>query len=194
MNMDNVILKSTTPISKEIEERIKEKNGNNLILDSVKSERNVMETKRVFEETGKLGSEIHRLGKQLERVNKQCLEMMKLCHHEIVFKYADNHPRMLMIDGTYFCPACGKTVKCIQKEQLKESSFKDSRVIPLTNLSLFGTSKVHHFIRNEVYQNMDLYYNLNVPTEELSGKMEELLKNQENDYNKKDGLIRKRKK
>ena len=127
MNMHDVILKSTTPISKEIEERIKEKNGNNLILDSVKSESNVMETKRVFEETGKLGSEIHRLGKQLERVNKQCLEMMELCHHEIVFKYAYNHPRMLMIDGTYFCPACGKTVKCIQKEQLKESSFKDSR-------------------------------------------------------------------
>ncbi len=152
-----------------------------------------MDTKKVFEETGKLGNEIHRLGKQLEKVNKQCFEMMELCPHEIVFKYTDNHPRMLLIDGTYFCPACGKTIKCIHPEQIKDSSFKDSRVIPLTNLSLFGTSEVHHTIRNEVYQNMELYYNPEIDIEKLSNRMEELLKDKEQRYEISTKTLRKRK-
>jgi len=117
-----------------------------------------MDTRKVIEETGKLGNEIYRLRKQLEKVNKQCLEMMEICPHEIVFKYNDNHPRMLMIDRTYFCPECGKSIKCIKSDQLKETPFKESQIIPLTNLSLFGTSDVYHAIRNEVYENMDLYY------------------------------------
>lgn len=152
-----------------------------------------MDTKKVFEETGKLGNEINRLRKQLEKVNKQCLEMMEICPHEIVFKYVDNYPRMLMIDGTYFCPACGKTIKCVHPEQIKDSSFKDSRVIPLTNLSLYGTSEVYHTIRNEVYQNMELYYNLEIDIEELSNRMEELLKDKEQRYQNSAKTLRKRK-
>lgn len=152
-----------------------------------------MDTKKVFEETGKLGNEINRIRKQLEKVNNQCLEMMEICPHEIVFKYVDNYPRMLMIDGTYFCPACGKTIKCIHPEQIKESSFKDSRVIPLTNLSLFGASEIHHIIRNEVYQNMELYYNSASVVEELSDRMEELLKDKEQRYENSAKTLRKRK-
>ena len=152
-----------------------------------------MDTKKVFEETGRLGNEIHRLGKQLEKVNMQCLEMMEICPHEIVFKYSDNYPRMLIIDGTYFCPACGKSIRCIKPEQLQESSFKDSRVIPLTNLSLFGTSEVHHSIRNEVYQNMELYYNPELNIEELSCRMEKLLKDKEQRYEISAKTLRKRK-
>ena len=134
-----------------------------------------METKKVFEETGKLGYEIKKLGNLLEKVNKKCFEMMELCPHEIVFKYNDNHSRLFMIDGTYFCPACGKLIKCYIKEHLNETAFKDSRIIPLNNLSLIGTSDVHHTIRNEVYENMDLYYDCNVSTIELSSKMEQKL-------------------
>lgn len=152
-----------------------------------------MDTKKVFEETGKLENKINRIREQQEEVNKQCLEMMKICPHEIVFKYVDNHPRMLMIDGTYFCPACGKTIKCIHPEQIKESSFKDSRVIPLTNLSLFGTSEVHRIIRNEVYQNMELYYNSASVVEELSDRMEELLKDKEQRYENSAKKLRRRK-
>ena len=141
-----------------------------------------MDTKKVFEETGKLGNEIGRLHKQLDNVNMKILGLMEECPHEIVFKYTDNHPRMLLIDGTYFCPACGKSIKCIKADQLQESSFKSSRVIPLTNLSLIGTSSLYHAIRNEVYQNIDIYYNLNTATEELSSMMEEQVKDQEQRY------------
>ena len=150
-----------------------------------------MDTKRVFEETGRLGNEIGRLHKQLDNINMKILGLMEECPHEIVFKYMDNHPRMLMIDGTYFCPACGKSIKCIKKEQLQESSFKDSRVIPLTNLSLFGTSEVHHTIRNEVYENMDLYYDSEADIDELSSRMEELLKDKEQRYESPAKALRK---
>lgn len=152
-----------------------------------------METKKVFEETGKLGNEINMIKKQLEKVNKQCFEMMELCPHEIVFKYTDNYPKMLMTDGTYFCPACGKSIKCRSAEDIKDSAFKNSRVIPLNNLSLFGTSEVYHAIRNEVYQNMKLYYNLDIPIEKLSSRMEELLKNKEQRYENPVKMLRKRK-
>ena len=152
-----------------------------------------METKKVFEETGKLGNEIGKLHKQLDNVNMKILGLMEECPHEIVFKYTDNHPRMFMIDGTYFCPACGKSIRCIQSAQLKESQFKDSRVIPLTNLSLIGTGEVHHTIRNEVYQNMNLYYDTETSIEELSSKMEELLKDKEQRYESSTKILRKRK-
>ena len=138
-----------------------------------------METKEVFEETGKLGNEINRLRKLLEQVNKECLEMMQQCSHEIVFKYNDNHSRKMMIDGTYFCPACGKIIKCIQRDQIQDTPFKNSRIISLIGLSLLGTSENHYIIRNEVYNNLDLYYDCNIPVEELSFKMGKVLKDKQ---------------
>ena len=138
-----------------------------------------MDTRKIFEETGRLGNEINRLGKQLDKLNKQCFEMMEACPHEIVFKYIDDHPRMLSIDGRYFCPACGKTVKCMKSKDIQNSSFKNSKVVPLTNLSLIGTSELYHTIRNEVYQNIEFYYSQDKPIEELSIRMEDVVKDQE---------------
>ncbi len=165
----------------------KENNINKLIIGGT------MNTKKVFEETGKLGNEINRLSKQVENINKKFLELMEICPHEIVFKYMDNFPKMLMVDGNYFCPACGKTITLIKKNQFQQSEFKDSRVIPLTNLSLLGTNEVFHTIRNEVYSNMELYYNPEIDTDKLSDKMEELLKDKEKRYENSIRKIRKRK-
>lgn len=147
-----------------------------------------MDTKSVFEKKDELGRKITILKEQLAMVNKKCLEVMEKCPHEIVFMYNDNYPKMLMTDGSYFCPACGKTIKCKHKEQIKDSSFRKSRIIPLSNLSLFGTSEVCDIIRNEVYQNMELYYNSDSIIDELSSKMEELLKDKEQRY---EGVVKK---
>lgn len=152
-----------------------------------------METKKVFEETKRQENEIDKLKEQLKKVNMERSQIIDVCPHEIVFKYVDNHPRMLMVDGTYFCPACGKIIKCTRHEQIKNSSFKDSRIIPLTNLSLFGTNEVHQIIRNEVYQNMKVYYNPDSTLEGLSSRMEELLKDNEQRYDNQVKTLRKRK-
>ena len=151
-----------------------------------------METKTIFEEAKKLDNEINNLKKQLEKNNNKYLEMMELCPHEIVFKYNDNYPKKLIIDGSYFCPACGKTVKCIQEDEIQNTVFKDSRIIPLPNLSLFGTINLYHTIRSEVYQNLNLYYHSDLSNEELSSRMEELLKSQEMKYEKSNKILRKR--
>lgn len=143
-----------------------------------------METNKVFEETSKLENEIKKLEKELEKVNNQLLVNMELCPHEIVFKYTDNCPRKLVIDGTYYCPACGKTIKCFMQDQIMYSAFKNSRIIPLPNLSLIGTSKNHDTLRKEIYSNMDIYYNSDYSVKELSSKMEEKLKDQEYDFTK----------
>ena len=141
-----------------------------------------MEIKEIFAETGKLGNEIDRLGGKLQQVYKECLEMMELCPHEIVFKYNDNHPRKMMIDGIYYCPSCGKVIRCIKKDEIKDTPFKDSQIIPLIDLSLLGTPEFHRIMRNEVYENMDIYYNSTVSTQKLSTKMEELLKDKQYKY------------
>jgi len=139
-----------------------------------------MDTKKVFEETGKLGNEIARLHKQLDDVNIKILGLMEECPHEIVFKYRDDHPRKVGLVESYYCPACGKNSHFIVAEQ--EQPFKTSRIIPLTNLSLVASSDLYHTIRNEVYMNMDFYYSLETPIEELTSQMESLLEDKQTKY------------
>ena len=142
----------------------------------------VMDTKKIFEETGKIGNEIVRLKEKIENLNTKYLEITELCPHEIVFKYRDFHPKVIRIDGTYFCPACGKSIRCFGMNQIYDTQFKDSRIIPLTNLSLLGTPEVHQIIRNEVYSNMELYYDPISSIQELSLKMEDILKEHQYQY------------
>ena len=77
-----------------------------------------METKKIFEETEKLENKLKKLNEEIKVVNFGFLKMMEACPHEIVFKLTDNHPRKMMIDGKYFCPACGKALRIINKEQI----------------------------------------------------------------------------
>ncbi len=139
-----------------------------------------MDTKKVFEKTGKLGNEIARLHKQLDDINIKILGLMEECPHEIVFKYSDDHPRKVRLVESYYCPACGKYSHFIVAGQ--EQPFKTSRIIPLTNLSLVASSDLYHTIRNEVYMNMDFYYSLETPIEELTSQMESLLEDKQTKY------------
>ena len=150
-----------------------------------------METRKIFEETGKIGIEIGRLREKIEDLNIKYLEMTELCPHEIVFKYNDNHLRKMMIDGTYFCPACGKTIRCFGIDQIYDTPFKDSRIILLSNLSLLGTPEVHRIMRNEVYDNMDTYYDSIVSAQELSSKMENILKDKQYEYENPEKVLKK---
>ena len=141
-----------------------------------------MESKKVFDETERLKNEITKEKEKLNKLLKLNLEMMNLCNHEIVFKFRNNHPSKAPIDASYFCPACGKKLLLFKKNNFKELEFKNSKVVSLTNLSLFGTSEVFDIIRNEVYNNIDLYYNNNISTEELANRMEALLKEKQIKY------------
>lgn len=141
-----------------------------------------METIQIFEETKNLKEEIKRLENELEKANQKINKIKKHCAHEIVFKYNDNYPKKMIIDGHYICPACGKNIKCFEKEQIKTTSFKDSRIIPLTNLSLIGNTETISTLISEVYNNIDIYYDYNIPTEQLSNLMETVLVDKQSKY------------
>ena len=141
-----------------------------------------METKKVFEETIQFSEELKELKNKLVHLNQKRHDIMNSCSHEIVFKYRDNHPRKMVIDGKYYCPACSKTIQLFQNDQIKQTDFKNSRVIPLTNLSLMGSPQVYHAIRSEVMDHMDFYYDFVMPDEILSSRMEGVLKNMQNIY------------
>ena len=105
-----------------------------------------METKKVFEETEKLDNKLIELNKEMREVNAGFARMMEVCPHELVFKFNDEHPRKIKVDGKYFCPACGKSVYIIDEDNIKETLFKDSKVIPLTNASIIGTKENYQVI------------------------------------------------
>ena len=141
-----------------------------------------METKKVFEETGRLGNEITKLHQRINDVNLKCLEIMNDCPHELVFKYNHNKPRKLLIDGYYFCPACGKLIECIDKEHLKKSPFKNSRIIELKNIAILSTKDNLKLMRTEVYSNFDFYYNHKEEKRKIQSKMETVIKENQTDY------------
>lgn len=142
-----------------------------------------MNTRNAFYGTEELEERIKEQERQLQKLYKQLQEVKEKCPHEIVFKYMDNHPRKMYIDGHYYCPACEKTIKCNKEEDRLSTPFKASRVISLTNLSLEGSKEVYSIIRNEVYEHMDIYYNPNMCDELLSLRMESLLEEEQVDYN-----------
>ena len=153
-----------------------------------------METKKVFEETKTLEDKIMELRSLLAELNLKYKDVVEECHHEIVFKYNDNDPRKMIIDGNYYCPACGKLIKCLNKGDKNKSVFKYSRVIPLKELSLRSTKEVLEAIRTEVYNNMELYYDNDIKETTLSSKMEELLKDKQSEYQRTDKVLERVKK
>ena len=150
-----------------------------------------METKKVFEETIELGEKLNELRNQLVQLNQKRNAIMNSCSHEIVFKYRDNYPRKMVSDGKYYCPACNKTIQLFHRDQINHTDFKHSRVIPLTNLSLTGSPQVYNAIRNEVMNNMDLYYDYVMPDDILSSSMEEALKDVQNGYQSPQFVLKK---
>ncbi len=150
-----------------------------------------MEIKDIFDETNKIGNEINRVNDYIKKLEEEYLKVTEICPHEIVFKYNDKLPKIMIIDGSYYCPACNQTIRIIKKEDLIDSPFKDSKIIPLTNLSLLGTPKTHAKIRDEVYSNIDYYYNPSINTDELSSKMESILEEEEYYYNHMKRVLKK---
>ena len=153
-----------------------------------------MNTEEIFTETGRLGNKIKEHHRALDLINERCFKLMDICPHELVFKYNDKKPRKMIMDGYYFCPACGRTIQLINKEDIKISPYKNSRIINLSNLSLTGIKETYSKIRHEVYYNMDFYYNNETTDYEIQDKMEKVLKDKEKENKPKSFVLKKDKK
>ena len=95
-----------------------------------------MNLRQYYEETTKQENELIETRKRLEEQTTAYNELRGICTHSIIFKFKDNYPTDRPIDGNYFCPACRLVIECASKEQLKNTKYRESRVIPLLNLSL----------------------------------------------------------
>lgn len=152
-----------------------------------------MDIIKYFDETIRLDKELTEARQKYERLIDEYHDVRKVCTHDIVFKFVDNQPRKTNLDGYYFCPACSLVIECTQKEQLLKTKYKNSRIIELPNLFLRNGKIVHHAIRQEVYDNIDLYYNTNISKEALSEKMESVLEPHHFDYLNPNKVLKKEK-
>lgn len=150
-----------------------------------------MNLRQYYEETTKQENELIETRKRLEEQITAYHDLRGICTHSIIFKFKDNYPTDRPVDGNYFCPACRLVIECASKEQLKNTKYRESRVIPLLNLSLRNGRVVHDAIREEVFQNLDLYYNPEASIEELSAKMEDAIAEHHFDYLNPNKVLRK---
>lgn len=141
-----------------------------------------MNIRKYFEETTKKENELLEARQKLEQITSIYHDLRGICTHNIVFKYKSNYPHENKIDGDYYCPACRLVYECAKEGQILQTKFSHSRVIPIMNLSLRNGKNVQDAIRKEVYENIELYYNPDIPVDELSSKMEDAIKEQHFDY------------
>ena len=141
-----------------------------------------MNTIQIFEQRKEMEKEKEKLNKKIESINLKIIELTRICTHELVFKYNDNHPRKKIIYGHIYCPACGKNIEIFSKNQNQE--FDNSKIIDLTNISLINDIETLKKIKEEVLNNYDFYYKCK-DNNELRSKMENVLEKYKYDYNKR---------
>ncbi len=107
---------------------------------------------------------------------------MRVCPHELVFKYNNNHSRINEIDGNYYCPMCRKSIGTHSMDFFYTSDFKDSRIIKLDNISLEGNSTNLSLLRQEVFDNYEFYYGSSCTDDELASRMENALRGTKETY------------
>ena len=147
-----------------------------------------MNTKQIFDGSEFLEIEKREYTERLDEIERKKQVIQYNCTHDIVFKYKDNNPRRILSDDNYYCPACDKNIICKIHDSFPQTVFRNSRVIPITNLSILGDRVTLKAIKKEAYSKMDYYYDKDIPIEELSSSMEKVIKSEEYDYNNEKSL------
>ena len=107
---------------------------------------------------------------------------MRICPHELVFKYNNSHNVINEIDGNYYCPMCRKSIGTHSVNFFYTSAFKDSRIIKLDNITLEGNSTTLSKLRHEVFDNYEFYYDSSCTDDELASRMESALRGTKEAY------------
>ena len=139
----------------------------------------------IFRRRQELENQKEELNHAYREVKAEEQELMNECSHDIVFQFHDNAPRKMLLEGTFYCPVCGFIQQISTKEEFKKSNIQDSRIIPLTNLSLVGNPETLEKIREEVWNKIEYYYNPNISIQELSNTMMNQLQEYQVDLNKR---------
>ena len=143
-----------------------------------------MNTEQIIIESNNIENELMELNNRIKKLNTKSENLQKECPHEIVFKYKDNHPRKINMEGIYICPACGKKFEYAFKNQYLTDCFRNSLIIPLMDVLLIDDASVLKKIREDVLKNTNFYYNCK-DINSLRIKMEDALKDCQETINKK---------
>lgn len=139
-----------------------------------------MDTKKVIEINDNIRKVRDKEIEYLKSISEYMQEIMLECPHELVVKIHNNHPRKMLIDGSYYCPACDMMLFNFSSyRKLAETQFKDSKVLDLVELSLLCDKDTLDTIKAEVLKNYDAYLN-GCDLDDLK----ELLKTKEYNYDK----------
>lgn len=149
-----------------------------------------MNNREVFNKTNELSIKIKKKRDELDELVEDIRGVQDSCDHEVVFKLNNDTPRMLIIDGYYYCPACGKSYEVIDHEDLQYTQFAKSKVVDLTELSLLPNDTVYSEIRNEVYENYDFYYGANTSIEDMKTKMLETMRPRDLPFQKQKDILK----
>lgn len=149
-----------------------------------------MDKKEVFKKTSDLSIDIRKKREELNELVEKIGDIQENCDHSLSFKLNNDTPRMLVIDGFYYCPACGKSYEVIDHEDLQYTQFAKSKVVDLTELSLLPNDTVYSEIRNEVYENYDFYYGANTSIEDMKTKMVETMRPRDLPFQKQKDILK----
>lgn len=139
-----------------------------------------MDIKKVIEINSNIRKARDKEIERLKTISEYMQDIMRECPHNVVVKIRNNHPRMIHVDGTYYCPACDMMLFNLPSyKKLADTPFKDSKVLNLAELSLLCDKDTLDTIKTEIVTNYDEYLN-----DQNSDNLKELLKSMEYDYDR----------
>lgn len=124
------------------------------------------------------------LEKKLENIIKNTNDLQNECSHNIVLELDDQKPHKVGKITTCFCPACGKSEDIYRGHKIENSSFKNSKLIDLTKISIYEFINNSLTIIEHIFNNYEKYYNKDIIESEIAESLLSLIETQNKSENK----------
>lgn len=101
------------------------------------------------------------------------------CNHSLVLIFDDHKPHKIGKIYHCFCPACSKFEHVYNKLRLENSSFKNSKIIDLSDIPMMNFNNYINQIIHYIFENYNYFYN-NCSNEEIANSILSIVKSKEN--------------
>ena len=91
-------------------------------------------TNYIYNERSQLETEKFDLLESLQQVDDSLLQLQNECDHKVVLEFSSHIPHKATNTIECLCTSCGKKENLWHNHDIQKSSFKNSRIIDLTNL------------------------------------------------------------
>ena len=115
-----------------------------------------------------INKERKELKKQLQATENNLANLQTECSHKIVLAFDDYMPHKIGRIIECFCPACGKREDIYPSHEIEKSSFKNSKLIDLTKLSISTFNEYFFNIMEHIFSNYEICYNDDISENEIA--------------------------